>query len=212
MPDRRYTKYMDTASVTGFVMVIGCLLVAMTVHEFMHAYVGYKLGDTTARDEGRISLNPLRHIDPVMTVLLPAFTWVFLHVLILAAKPVPFNPTRVKYNEFGAAMIAAAGPLSNLALAAVVSLFSHGLAGDSFLGDLASLFIGLNVALFVFNLIPIPPLDGSRVVYALAPRPVQNFMEQIEPYGFYIIIALVMLGGFGGIIGNINQTILNWLP
>jgi Zn-dependent protease len=203
---------MDVSSVIGFAVVLVCILVAMTVHEFMHAWVGYKLGDTTARDEGRISLNPLRHIDPFMTVLLPAFTWAFLHVLILAAKPVPFNPRRVKYDEFGAALIAAAGPLSNLALAILGSLIGHAFVADSLVGQILSLFVMLNVALFVFNMIPIPPLDGSRVLYAFAPRGVQEFMERIEPYGFYIVIALVMLGGLGGIVSNINHDILNLLP
>lgn len=202
---------MDAAQVISFMIVIGCLLVAMTVHEFMHAYVGLKLGDTTARDEGRISLNPLKHIDPFMTVLLPAFTWVFWQVLILAAKPVPFNPGRVKYDEFGAALIALAGPLSNLGLAVLTSLVMALLTPTGFTADLMELFLRLNVGLFVFNMIPIPPLDGSRVLYAFAPEPVQEFMERIEPYGFIIIIALVFFGGLGPILNNLNSSVLNVL-
>ena len=202
---------MDAAQVISFMIVIGCLLVAMTVHEFMHAYVGLKLGDTTARDEGRISLNPLKHIDPFMTVLLPAFTWVFWRVLILAAKPVPFNPGRVKYDEFGAALIALAGPLSNLGLAVLTSLVMALLTPTGFTADLMELFLRLNVGLFVFNMIPIPPLDGSRVLYAFAPEPVQEFMERIEPYGFIIIIALVFFGGLGPILNNLNSSVLNVL-
>lgn len=202
---------MDAAQVISFMIVIGCLLVAMTVHEFMHAYVGLKLGDTTARDEGRISLNPLKHIDPFMTVLLPAFTWVFWQVLILAAKPVPYNPGRVKYDELGAALIALAGPLSNLGLAVLTSLGMTLLTPTGFTADLMELFLRLNVGLFVFNMIPIPPLDGSRVLYAFAPESVQEFMERIEPYGFIIIIALVFFGGLGAIIGNINNSVLNML-
>lgn len=202
---------MDTASIIGFAIVLGCLLVAMTIHEFMHAYSGYILGDTTAKEEGRISLNPMRHIDPVTTILLPAIAWSFLHVLIMAAKPVPFNPRRVRYGEFGSALIAAAGPLSNLALAILASLLMQGIDTNSLAGQLLDLFRRLNVALFVFNMIPIPPLDGSRVLYAFAPRPVQDFMDRVEPYGFFVILALVFLGGFAGVIGNINHIILNAL-
>lgn len=184
----------------------------MVVHEFMHAFVGYKLGDTTAHDEGRLSLNPLRHIDPVMTIALPIITVLLFHVPFLAAKPVPFNPNRVKYGEYGAALLAAAGPFSNLALAFLAALAIHVVDPSGFLGQALILFEQLNVILFVFNLIPIPPLDGSRVLYAFAPEALQAFMRQIEPIGFYIIFGLVLLGGFGGAISNISQLIFNLLP
>ena len=114
---------MDVASgVIGFIALIACVLVALTVHEAVHAYVGSLLGDTTAAEQGRISLNPLRHIDPFSTLLLPAITLILFHVPILAARPVPFNPARVRFGEMGAAMIAAAGPLSNLAMAILAAL------------------------------------------------------------------------------------------
>lgn len=203
---------LDNLNLTYIVVVIVCLLISMTVHEFMHAYVGYKLGDTTALDNGRLSFNPLAHIDPVMTVLLPAITLVLFHVPILAAKPVPFNPARVKYDEYGAAMIAAAGPFSNLALAFVGALVVRTLDPGSFIAQAFTVFVQLNVALFVFNLIPIPPLDGSRVLYAFAPRALQELMAQIEPIGFFIIFALVLWGGAGGIITNLMQFVLSLLP
>lgn len=198
---------------TTIVMMIIALLIALVIHEFMHAYVGHLLGDTTAHDEGRLTLNPLSHIDPFMTVLLPIMTLILTGVPFLAAKPVPFNPDRVKYDEFGAALIAAAGPLSNLLLAIIGAiLFNATSVGSPMIHDFLNIFVVLNVAIFVFNLLPIPPLDGSRVLYAFAPEPLQQFMRNIEPFGLFIIIGLVFFAGLGGFIGDLNQEIINLLP
>ncbi len=197
---------------TYIITVIVSILIAMTVHEFMHGYVAHLLGDSTAHDEGRLTLNPLKHIDPFMTLLLPAVSILLFHVPLLAAKPVPFNPARLKYDEFGAAMVAAAGPFSNLLLAFVAAFAAHAFEAGSLAVQVLDVFIQLNVALFIFNLVPIPPLDGSRVLYAFAPRPLQEIMERIEPIGFFIVFGLVLIGGFGGLLTNLNQFVLNLLP
>lgn len=185
-------------TVTSIIILIVSILVSMVIHESMHAYVGYVLGDTTAAEAGRISLNPLKHIDPFYTVLLPIITIVIFHVPILAAKPVPFNPARVKFDEFGAAMIAFAGPLSNLLLAIIGALILHFTAAGSFIFGALLIFIQINVALFVFNLVPIPPLDGSRVLYAFAPEALQRVMDQIEQFGLLVIFGLIILLSYAG--------------
>ena len=188
--------------VVDFSVVLICLLVSMTIHEFMHAYVGFKLGDTTAMENGRVSFNPLQHIDPVMTVLLPALTLWLFHFPIMSAKPVPFNPSRVKYDEYGVALLALAGPASNLALAFVGALLLRFIDFNSVVVQIIVFFVQLNVWLAIFNLVPIPPLDGSRVLYAFAPEPVQELMQRIEPYGLFIIFALVIWGGAANILGS----------
>lgn len=198
-------------SPSDLIVIVVSLLIGMTVHEASHAYVGFLLGDTTAAEEGRISLNPLDHIDPFTTILLPLVTLLLFRAPVLAAKPVPFNQERVKFAEFGAALIALAGPLANLLLAVVGSLVFHAAGANIFLLNAAYLFTALNVSLCIFNLIPIPPLDGSRVLYAFAPEAVQKVMRQVESVGMVIIFTLVLLGGFGGALANLNQAVLRML-
>ncbi len=195
----------------NLVYVVISIIIALSIHEAMHAFAAHWLGDTTAQEEGRLSLNPLQHIDPFTTVLLPIITLVIFHVPILAAKPVPFNPDRVRFGEFGAAIVAAAGPLTNLVLAVLSALLLHMVAGGAFVEFLV-IFIELNVVLFIFNIIPIPPLDGSRVLYAFAPEPLQDLMKQIEPWGLFIVFGLVLTGVLIPLLTNLDNFILQLLP
>lgn len=191
--------------------IIISIVLALSVHEAMHAFTAHWLGDTTAQEEGRLSLNPLRHVDPFTTVLLPIITLIIFKIPILAAKPVPFNPDRVRYEEFGSALIAAAGPLTNLVLAVAAAPLLHLMAVGP-LAEFLVVFIELNVVIFIFNIIPIPPLDGSRVLYAFAPEPVQRFMDQIEPYGLFLVFALVLTGVLIPVLGTLDSMVLQLLP
>ncbi|HVI69816.1 MAG TPA: site-2 protease family protein [Magnetospirillaceae bacterium] len=176
----------------------------MTLHEAMHAYVSYWLGDDTAKLQGRLTLNPLAHIDPVMTLALPLVLAIAGLPPFGAAKPVPFNPFRLKYGEFGAALVGAAGPLTNLGLAVIAALIIRffGIGLDPLVVQILSMLLLVNASFFLFNIIPFPPLDGSRVLYAIAPEPVQRVMERIEAMGpiaillFFLIFSTILAGPF----------------
>lgn len=178
------------------VAVIAVILVSMTLHEAMHAYVSYWLGDDTAKAQGRLTLNPIAHIDPFLTLLLP-ISLALLHLPVFGgAKPVPFDPTRVKYGEIGAALVAIAGPLTNLLLAFItfgVFAFMGAPSFDTIAGMILQLAITVNLGFFIFNIIPIPPLDGSRVLYAFAPEGARRVMEMIERYGVFLIFAIILV-------------------
>ncbi len=192
--------------VVHLITVLGIILVSMTLHEAMHAFMSYWLGDDTAKAQGRLTLNPLKHIDPFMTILLPLLLAIAGGPIFGGAKPVPFNPHRVKYDEWGAALVALAGPLTNFIIAfllfGVMAVFN--LSPLEGVGSVMMLAIAVNLGFFVFNMLPIPPLDGSRVLYALAPEFVRRGMEMIEQFGIILVFAIVLLSG--GMIGQIMGT------
>ncbi len=166
------------------IILIASILLSMTLHEAVHGYVAHWLGDSTAKWSGRLSLNPLKHIDPVTTVLLPILLYITVGIPFGAAKPVPVNSSRLRYDDFGMAIVGVAGPLANLMLALIGGVLFRVVTGtDAFLTDAISIFTLVNLSFFVFNMIPYPPLDGSRLLYAFAPEPIQDFMRSIENLG-----------------------------
>jgi Zn-dependent protease len=170
------------------------LVLGLVLHEFAHALMGHYLGDTTAKDQGRLTLNPLSHIDPFTTLLLPIFLIIAGLPVFAAAKPVPFNPWALRGGRRGAAAVAAAGPFTNLLIALFCAVWLHFVAAGSpaafvVLGSI----IAVNCGLFVFNLIPLPPLDGSRVLYAVAPEGLREVMDRIEQAGLMVIFAMVLV-------------------
>lgn len=175
------------------VIVLVSVLISMTVHEAMHAFAGYALGDNTAKEEGRLTLNPIAHIDPIGTIAVPLFLAAIGAPIFGAAKPVPFNPENLKWGDFGAAIVALAGPFTNLALAVLGSVGLAFFGTDGTAGTILLYFILVNVGFFVFNMIPFPPLDGSRFLYAVAPEPVRALMRTIEGFGVGAIFLFIMI-------------------
>lgn len=200
--------------VVEIIIYLGCLVFSITLHEFMHAFVSFKLGDSLAHSKNRISLNPLQHIDPLTTVALPLFLLIIGQPPFLAAKPVPVQTHNLKFREYGFMMVALAGPLTNLILAAITAVVIRtvGLDLGVWGARIAVSMLTLNVSMFVFNMIPVPPLDGSRVIYALGGRQIRDLFNKVESYGMYPIFILVMLV-YQGIINlsGINNWILKIL-
>ncbi len=189
------------------------LLISMIIHEVMHGVAAYLLGDKTAALMGRLTLNPLKHIDAITTIILPLVLVIFGQPPIFAAKPVPFNPENVKFNEYGAAIVGLAGPLTNFILAFIGAVLLHLLSSSPTVVDFMIIFIEVNIALMVFNLIPFPPLDGSRLLYAVAPEPLQEIMDRIESMGFLVLLLFIFFGFqfIAPIIQNIDVKIINFL-
>ncbi len=181
--------------ITGIVSVVIIVLVSMILHELMHGVVAYWLGDDTAKIQGRLTLNPIAHIDPVTTVLVPVLLYIAGLPPFGAAKPVPFDPNRVKFEEYGAALVGIAGPLTNLILAFISYVLLITIGSNPAVLNFLSLAITVNLSFFAFNILPIPPLDGSRVLYAFAPHFIRRGMEAMERYGIYVIFALLLVGG-----------------
>lgn len=203
---------MDTVAWVQFLLLIPIILFSLSVHESAHAYVAHKLGDDTARNFGRITLNPAKHFDPVgfLFLLLFGFGW---------AKPVPVNTRNMKNGRWGFVATSIAGPISNILLAFISAILAEltlvvlthipNMGGIS--GMLTYSFfqmaVSLNVGYAVFNLLPIPPLDGSRLWTALLPRRIAEWTFRYERYMQYALLIFLCLGAFTDVINNITSTV-----
>ncbi len=183
------------------VFMIIAFIIALAVHEFAHAWSAQLLGDNTARSSGRMTLNPLAHIDPFGTILLPALLILARFPVVFGwAKPVPVNPANFASPRKGMMITSAAGPIANFVAAGIFAVFLNAAVnGVLFFPELGLLFfygVLINVVIGLFNLIPIPPLDGSNIVAGiLPPAAAANYMK-LSRYGFLILIALLYLGFF----------------
>lgn len=191
-------------NIGALLIVLGVILVSMMLHELSHGVVAYFLGDSTAKEEGRLTLNPIKHLDPITSVLVPLLMYLAGGPIFGGAKPVPVDSRRLKGGVWGMALVAIAGPLTNFILALLTFLIGHfsgGLYEPGLIGEIIRQMVLVNLGFFIFNIIPIPPLDGSRVLYALAPDGAREVMERLERNaGIWLILILVVI--FGSALSN----------
>lgn len=193
------------------------LLFAITLHEVAHGWVASKLGDPTAKMLGRLTINPLKHIDPVGTLLVPGLLLLLGGFIFGWAKPVPVTWQNLKKPKRDMLLVAAAGPFANLLMAILWALVlqlalilkNQGIAAGTPLGFMGYAGVAINVGLALLNLIPIPPLDGSRVLAGLLPGPAAYQLSRIEPYGFFILIILLSTGILTAILSPLIYTVSN---
>lgn len=188
------------------IIVLLIAVFSVILHELAHGLVAYWLGDKTAKEAGRLTLNPIKHIDPYMSILVPVVLYILKAPVFGGAKPVPINHHNLKGKEWGMALVALAGPFTNFLLALISFLIGwfSGALQDNPTGLLYFTFaelVYLNLGFLIFNLIPIPPLDGSRVLYAIAPDSIRDIMNKMEVYGIIIVYALILV--FGELFSNI---------
>lgn len=183
------------------------VLLAITLHEVAHGWAARALGDPTAANAGRLSLNPFRHVDPIGTVVVPGLMLMLSNFIFGWAKPVPVNPARLRHGRQSMAWVALAGPGANLLMAIGWALLlrllgtvgADGAMASGF-ASMASAGIAINLLLMVLNLLPLPPLDGSRVAAAFLPPAQARWLDRIEPYGLLVLLVLLFTGILGAVL------------
>ena len=197
----------------NLIIQFSALILAVVIHEVSHGYAALLLGDPTAKRARRLTLNPLAHVDPIGSVILPLILVLANSPVLLGwAKPVPFNPGYFRDPRRGIMIVGAAGPLSNFAVCLASALLFR-LVGPMtpILSGFLLMFCATNLILGLFNLIPVPPLDGSRIVMGLLPDDLLQGYMRLEPFGFIIIFALLWMGALDRVIGPIFETLIRWL-
>jgi len=192
------------------------VLFAITLHEVAHGWVAYKLGDPTAKNQGRLTLNPIKHVDPVGTLVVPLFLAMVSPFIFGWAKPVPIEPRYFKSPMLDMALVAVAGPASNFIMACFWAIFILLVINTAsspetlaFLTEMGKNGIIINIILMVLNLLPIPPLDGSRVLAGILPAPLARPYMQLERFGIIIILLLLVSGILGKIMWPLVQYFIN---
>ena len=183
------------------IMQLAILVFSIVIHEVSHGGVAYALGDNTAKNEGRLTLNPIPHIDPFGSIILPALMLFAGGPVFGWARPVPYNPFYLKNQKYGPAIVGAAGPLSNILIAiffGIIIRFSGALGLPFQFVQIAGSIVALNLILAIFNLVPIPPLDGSKVLFAALPKSAERLQEFFERYGMFVLLIFIFF--FSGII------------
>jgi Zn-dependent protease len=192
--------YQQPTDFLSIAVPIAIVLLSLTFHEAAHAWTAERLGDPTARQLGRVSLNPLVHIDFIGTVLLPLLAAISNLPIIGWAKPVPVDIRRLRQPRRDFMLVAAAGPASNILLAAAGALVVHATGAPSFGRSPLLEFIEINILLAMFNLVPVPPLDGGNVLAGLLPPPADAAFQRLRPFGILILYALMFTGVLSAII------------
>ncbi len=180
---------------TDFIFSILILIFSVVVHEVSHGYVAYAQGDNTAKFAGRLTLNPLKHLEWFGSFILPVMSYLLGGFIIGWAKPVPFNPYNLRNQRWGEAMVAIAGPLANFCIAIFFGLILRFGVASGFLSDplayILSTIVLINLVLATFNLVPIPPLDGSKILFSLFPNGLYQIRRSFEQYGTVILIFFI---------------------